>query len=150
MESSHILSSQQRFGFSLSYLTPFWPSQNVFFLNEHKVSDVIKVCWYCWLILLFLACFPIKGWSNQSRAAFFTPLGYLCWRRSFCSHTFFLKNTWIFLGLSFCSSFVRHLCQKCGWAVSEPYMRLHIIEPPCLYLLFVNFTSFFLFDKVDT
>ena len=35
------------------------------------------------------------------------------------------------MGFSICSSFGRQLCQNSGWAGSEPYVPLHITEPPC-------------------
>ena len=67
-------------------------------LKKYKVLDVINVCFYCCLILLFvLTCFLNNGWSHQSDAAFFTPLNCLQWRQCFCSYTYF----WKFFG-SFC------------------------------------------------
>ena len=41
----------------------------------------------------------------------------------------------IIFGFSICSSFGRQLCQNCGWAGSELYVRSHITEPPCQFKL---------------
>ena len=97
-----------------------------------KVFDVNNVCCYCRFILLFVfTCFLINSWSHQSNAECFIPLSYLCWRQSFCSHAIsFLKRIEILAGFSICSSFGRHLCQKCGRAGSELYVQTHITEPP--------------------
>ena len=44
---------------------------------------------------------------------------------------FFSEKYLNFRGFSICSSYGRQLCQKCGWALSEHYVRTHITEPPC-------------------
>ena len=54
-------------------------------------------------------------------------------RLSFRSYTSFFWKLLVFLCFSICSSFGRQLCQNCGWAGSEPYVRSHITEPPCLH-----------------
>ena len=57
-----------------------------------KFWDVINVCCYWCLILLFvLTCFLNNGWSHQSNAVFLTPLRFLNWRLSLFSYTFFCR-----------------------------------------------------------
>ena len=51
-----------------------------------------------------------------------------------------------FLGFSNCSSFGRQLCQNCGWAGSEPYVRSHITEPPCF--LYSSLSVFFSMENL--
>ena len=58
------------------------------------------------------------------------------WRPSFRSYTIFFWKILEFLGFSICSSFCRHLCQNCGWAGSEVYVRLHINEHACYIYYF--------------
>ena len=53
----------------------------------------------------------------------------------------FFEKKLNFCFFSICSSFGRHLCQNCGWAGSEPYVRSHITEPPCLFNVIKNFSS---------
>ena len=48
---------------------------------------------------------------------------------------FFFEKYLNFLCFSICSSFGRQLCQNCGWAGSEPYVRSHITEPPGYFQL---------------
>ena len=47
------------------------------------------------------------------------------------THVYLFSFRFIYLGFSICSSFGRQLCHNCGWAGSEPYVRLHITDPPC-------------------
>ena len=66
-------------------------------------------------------------------------------------HQFFFEKYLNFLCFSICSSFGRQLCQNCGWAGSEPYVRLHITEPPCINLSWTCPRHFFVcFQKVQT
>ena len=58
-------------------------------------------------------------------------LSYLLLRLSFRSFASFFWKILEFLCFSICSSFGIQLCQNCGWAGSEPYVRSHITEPPC-------------------
>ena len=90
-----------------------------FKLIGHKLLDLSKV-----YVLLFSCsfCFPNNGRSHQSKAAFFTPLNFLRWRRYFCSWTNFLKNTWIFAVFYLFS---------CGWTGCELYVWANNNEPPC-------------------
>ena len=48
---------------------------------------------------------------------------------------FFFEKYLNFLCFSVCSSFGRQLCQNCGWAGSEPYVRSHITGPPCYFYI---------------
>ena len=60
----------------------------LFIKNRHKGLDVINVCCYFCLILLFtLAHFLSNGCSRQTNMAFI-PLSYLRCKRSFGSDTF--------------------------------------------------------------
>ena len=64
-----------------------------------KVFDVINVCCCCLILMFALTRLLNIGISHQSGASFFTPLGYLLWRLSFCSYVFF--NILWFFGFSF-------------------------------------------------
>ena len=65
-----------------------------------KVFDVINVCCYCCLILLFvLTCFPNNDRSCEFSAAIFRPLGCLRWKRYLFVHYFLLKKNMIFRGV---------------------------------------------------
>ena len=64
-----------------------------------KVFDVIIVCCCCLILLFALTRLLNIGISHQSGASFFTPLGYLLWKLSFCSYTFLIYFG--FLGFSF-------------------------------------------------
>ena len=63
-----------------------------FFLKGHKVLDVINICCYCCLILLFvkLAFLILTDLIILRRNLF--PLNYLRWRQSLLIHIF-SKNT---------------------------------------------------------
>ena len=89
--------------------------------------------------------------SHQSNASFFTPLSYLLWRLSFPSYTFFWR---ILDFLGFPS--VPHLLDNYAKivnerSVSEPYVRSHITEPPCLFSLHFVFleNNFRMFDLIS-
>ena len=72
------------------------------FLNGHKVLDVLNVCCCCFcclFLLLVLTRFLNDGRSHQSKAAFFTPLSCLLWRRSFYSFADFFRKLLEFLGI---------------------------------------------------
>ena len=49
-------------------------------------------------------------------------------------HQFFFEKYLNFLCFSICSSFGRQLCQNCGSAGSEPYVRSHITESSCFHM----------------
>ena len=103
------------------------------FLKRTYFFDVINICCCCLILPFVFARFLNIGISDQSNALIFTPLSYLLWRLSFLSYTSFfsfLKNSWFFCVFWICSSFGRQLCQNCGWAGSELYVRSHITEPP--------------------
>ena len=134
---------------------------NFVFWNGQKVFDVINVCCCCCLILLFvLTRFLNIVISQQFNASILTPLSYLFSRLSYLHTQFFWKILglfWVFsdsqktfFGFSICSSFGRQLCQNCGWAGSEPYVPLHIAEPPCFFLQLMVplWTAFFQFLDV--
>ena len=111
-------------------LTLLW---SFVFQNGYKFFDVINVC--CLILPFVFVRFLNIGISHQSNASLFTSLTYLLWRLSFRSYTnFFFEKYLNFLCFSICSSFGRQLCQNCGWAGSEPYVRSHITEPPCSFL----------------
>ena len=63
MERSHIFSNELQFFLLVSdFSNAFLFLLISCFLNGHKVLDVINVCCYCCLILLFvLTCFPYNG-----------------------------------------------------------------------------------------
>ena len=64
----------------ISSINFFWTK------NGPRVLDGINDCCYWCLILLFIfTCFLDNGWSYHSNAVVFSPLGYLRWKRYFCS-----------------------------------------------------------------
>ena len=97
MEWSHIFSNDVKSDLLIfSFIWRYFDLAIKFFLkNWQKVLDEINVCCYCCLILLFvLTSFLNNCWSHESNVAFFTPLSYLRWRRSFSPFTFFFEKHW--------------------------------------------------------
>ena len=79
MEWSHIFSSEVKslasafVLFKFSFIWRFFELANNFFKYGHRVLDVINVCCYFCLILLFvLICFLNNGWSHQSNSFFYS------------------------------------------------------------------------------
>ena len=86
---------------------------------------MINVCCCC-LILLFVLILAYL--INLMHHFYSTELFAL--EAIFSFIQFFWKILY-FLVFSICSSFGRQLCQNCGWAGLEPYVRSHITESTC-------------------
>ena len=101
--------------------------------------SVVIVVWLCsssWLAFLTMA-----NLINLMQNLFLSPLSYLRWRQSFSSCTFFFKKM-NFCGFSICTSFGRHLCQKCGWAVRK-FMCKRTLPRLLVDVCFEKISSFY-------
>ena len=131
MNWSHIISVKvQVVRFSFSFSGRYLLSVIKFFLNGHKVLDVINVCCCCCLILSSRLAFLVMA-DLVNLIRHFLLHWSICVAGNIFVHTpiFWKKYLYILGGL--CSSFGGHLGQKCEWAGSEFYVQSHITEASC-------------------